>query len=125
MRERKRGPILTWADRLTLYALVGAGVGLLLVPAAGGTADTVSITGAGGFALEVRLAEDGRYEVPGPLGQTVIVVRAGAAQVESSPCPHQICVGMRAVDRPGETVVCVPNGVVVRVLGGSLHATTR
>lgn len=126
-KGRARTPILTWADRLTLYALVGLGVGLLLIPRAGGAAHGVSIRGDGGFEVEVPLSEDGRYEVAGPLGDTVVLVRAGAVSVESSPCPHKTCVGIGSVKRPGDTIVCVPNGVVVRVLGsgGTLHATTR
>ena len=126
--RRRRSPVLTWADRLTLYALVGLGVGLLLVPAADGGAHAVSIEGAGEFSLTVSLSEDGEYEVPGPLGSTIVIVRGGAVCVDSSPCPHQVCVGMRAAARPGEVIVCVPNGVVVRVLGEdgrALHATTR
>ena len=125
--RRTRRPVLTWADRLTLYALLGLGVGFLLVPPGSGAATGVAITGRGGFTVEAAIAEEGTYEVPGPLGATAVVVRDGAAAVESSPCPHQMCVSMGAVASPGQVIVCVPNGVVVRVLGrgGALDATTR
>ena len=124
---RQRRPVLTWADRLTLYGLVGLGVGLLLVPAGGSNATGAAVTGTDGFRLDVALTKEGRYEVPGPLGATVVAVRNGAVMVESSPCPQQVCVDMGAAARPGEVIACVPNGVVVRVLGGDspLDATTR
>jgi hypothetical protein len=126
-RRRRLGAVLTWADRLTLYALVGLAVGLMLVPQRGGGA-AASIEGTDGFSLTVPLSEDGEYAVPGPLGRTMVSVSKGAVRVDSSPCPHQVCVGMGAVARSGEVIVCVPNGVVVRVLGQAgraLHATTR
>jgi hypothetical protein len=119
---------LTWADRIVLYALVGLGVAFLLTTARSGPAQSVRIEGAGGFGLTAVLDEDATYEIRGPLGTTVVRVEGGAARVESSPCRQQICVRMGAARKPGAVVVCVPNEVVVRVMGSVdrvQDATTR
>ena len=114
-----RRRLLTWADRIVLYALVGLGATLLLVPAGPGRAEFIRIEGAGGLETTVPLAQDGAYDIPGPLGTTVVRVKGGAVRVEASPCRHQVCVRMGRASRPGAVIVCVPNAVVVRVLGRS------
>ena len=114
---RRGGPLLTWADRLVLYALVGCGVVLLAASWGGSAGGTARIRGAGGYARVVRLDEDARYEVPGPLGVSVVEVRRGSVRMVSSPCPGHVCKRMGPADDAGETIVCVPNGVAVTVLG--------
>jgi hypothetical protein len=109
--------MVTWADRLVLYALLGLGVVLLATTGSGGSARTAHIEGASTDEV-ASLREDATFEIPGPLGTTVVAVEDGAARIVSSPCPHDVCVGMGAVDAPGQAVVCVPNRVVVTVDGG-------
>jgi hypothetical protein len=113
-----------------LYALVGTGAVLLAAAHGGGAAPaggTARIDAAGGWSRVVRLDEHARYEVPGPLGTSVVEVRDGAVRVVSSPCPGHVCERMGPARRPGESVVCVPNEVVVVVRGdaGATDATTR
>jgi hypothetical protein len=118
-----RTALLTWADRLVLYALVALGLALLAIPGSGGSAGFARIEGAGGLAVTVPLDADGRREVPGPLGTTVVEVAGGSVRIVSSPCPNQVCVRMGAIRNTGQAVVCVPNRVVVRVLGEGASPT--
>jgi hypothetical protein len=60
-----------------------------------------------------------RVTVPGPLGDTVVVIEAGSARVVDSPCPDKLCVAMAAVSKPGQWIACLPNKVFVRVRGTS------
>ena len=120
--------LLTFADRLVLYALVGAALVLLITGGGRGHGATVRITGDGGFEHLAPLGSDAMVEVEGPLGTTVIEVADGEARVLSSPCPHELCVKMGAVGTPGRAVVCVPNKVVVTVVGDGpapIDAVTR
>jgi hypothetical protein len=77
----------------------------------------------------VSLTPARRIEVPGPLGITVVDVGPDGATVRSSPCPNQICVGAGRITRPGEVVACVPNRVVLRLVGegdrGAVDAVSR
>ena len=109
--------LLTFADRLVLYVLVGAALVLLLTGGGRGSGAAVRITGDGGFERLVPLGSDVTVEVAGPLGTTVVEVADGEARVLSSPCPHELCVKMGAVRTLGRAVVCVPNRVVVTVVG--------
>lgn len=48
-----------------------------------------------------------------------LVIRDGKAFVESATCPDGICVSHRPIFRDGESIVCLPNRVVVTVVGGT------
>lgn len=56
-----------------------------------------------------------RVDIPGPLGNTTLVLEGKEARVEASPCANQSCVGSGAIHRKGEWIACLPNAVFVRV----------
>ena len=74
---------------------------------------------ASGSSWIYPLDTDRVERVSGPLGVTQVVIRAGKASVEDSPCPDKLCVGMPAISSPGQWIACLPNRVFVRVRGGS------
>jgi hypothetical protein len=104
-----------WTDLLVVGGLgVCGALGLLL----GGRSPQEGM-------LEIRNSEsvlrvpldEGVRTVPvtGPLGQTLVEIRDGAARVVSSPCRDKVCMRMGWVRAPGDWTACVPNRVVVRV----------
>ena len=48
-------------------------------------------------------------------GQMTIEIKAGKIRIAKSDCPHQICVNMNWIEYSGQTIVCVPNQVVVEI----------
>ncbi len=48
----------------------------------------------------------------------VLVIKDGRAQMESADCPDQICVRQKAISKEGESIICLPNKVVVSIVGG-------
>lgn len=42
----------------------------------------------------------------------------GKAMMEDADCPDKLCVHHRAISKANETIVCLPNKVVVTVTGG-------
>ena len=66
---------------------------------------------------EYPLAESRHVRVHGPLGETEIAIEDGAARIVASPCARKLCVRMGAARRAGQTIVCVPNKVIVRIEG--------
>jgi hypothetical protein len=81
-----------------------------------GLGGQVTVEAAGGEFI-YSLDQDRVVRVPGPLGDTILVIRGGAAWVEDSPCPDKICVAMGGISRPGEWIACLPNRVMVSVGG--------
>lgn len=119
---------MTRVDGLIL-ALAVIGVGTLYAtlwdatsPADAGRA-TVQVAGETVLRLDLSLAGD--HEVTGPLGTTRIRVRDGRVRVIASPGQRKLCVRRGWLSRPGATVVCLPNQVVVSVAGDNgLDGTT-
>lgn len=64
------------------------------------------------------LAEDKGFEIEGPLGITVVEIKAGKVRIVSSPCSAKTCVKMGSAWREGQVLVCVPNRIVLRIEGG-------
>ena len=57
-----------------------------------------------------------RIEIPGKVGKCILVIHDGNADMESADCPNQICVHHSAISHTGETIVCLPNKVVIEVI---------
>ena len=57
-----------------------------------------------------------RIEIPGKVGKCILVISDGKADMESADCPNQICVHHGAISHTGETIVCLPNRVVIEVI---------
>lgn len=69
----------------------------------------------GRFPLDTDITEkiglpDGAYNM--------LVIKDGRADITEASCPDGICVNHRAISRQGETIVCLPNKVVVEIENG-------
>lgn len=51
----------------------------------------------------------------GLLGTTTIEIKGKKVRVVNSPCPEKICVKMGWKNKNGQTIVCVPNKVVIKI----------
>lgn len=50
------------------------------------------------------------------IGDTnVLIIKDGAADMISAKCPDQVCVKHTPVSKNGETIICLPNRVVVTI----------
>lgn len=59
-----------------------------------------TLTGNGGIVLQVEIAN-------------------GGVHVSHSTCPDHICMNSGTLSRGGQSAVCVPAGITLRVVGGS------
>lgn len=65
-----------------------------------------------------RLAEDQSIpiQIDGRVTNT-LEISQGRAKMAEADCPDQLCVHQKAIDRQGETIVCLPNKIVVEIEG--------
>ena len=73
----------------------------------------------GKTVMELDLSEDQVLTVDGAGGgYNRIQVRDGAVSVLEASCPDKVCVHTGTVRYPGETIVCLPNRMIITVIQG-------
>jgi len=60
------------------------------------------------------LDEDRTIAVRGPLGDTIVRIANGSAQISASPCPNQTCIAGQHIEHTGDWNACLPNRVIIR-----------
>ncbi len=123
MRIMQQTPVhqhVTRADKILIGCLFILAVGsypLIHSIMTSGEGELVRIEADGRQFATVSLHDEQTLLVPGPLGNTEVVIREHEVFVHDSPCRAKICVKMGHVSQAGQMIVCVPNKVSVRVLG--------
>ena len=82
--------------------------------------------GTGGWAVVTVDGEEvGRYSLDmdrtvtvGEAGYNILRIAGGAAAVIEADCGDRTCVRMGEISREGETIVCLPHRLVIRIEGG-------
>lgn len=77
--------------------------------------DSVRVSVDGKFYGEFALVEDRAVEIISDGGYNILVIQDGQAHVESASCPDGICAAHKPISRDGESIVCLPNKVVITV----------
>ena len=74
----------------------------------------------GKTAASYPLDKDAEYDISGASGGVNhLVIRNGEAWVESASCPDGLCVNMGHIRYIGSSVICLPNKVVIEIVGDS------
>lgn len=128
------------ADIILFIILVAAGLAAsaaLAMSHSGG--DTVIIESAGELYATYPLSEDRVVIVPAPQEKAlavnvpddsrpaseqfthynVVTISAGKVTVSEASCHNQVCVHHSEISQSGESIVCLPNKLMVRIEGGS------
>lgn len=83
------------------------------------TGDSVKVTVDGEIFGVYSLSKDITQDIhTGEKGQNLnrLIIKDGKAYMETATCPDGICVDHRPIFRDGESIVCLPNKVVVSVI---------
>lgn len=80
------------------------------------TGDRVVVSVGGRQVAEYSLAVDGVYYLNN--GTNVLVIKDGYAYMREATCPgFQDCVESGRISKVGQTIVCLPNQVMVEIVG--------
>lgn len=127
---------MTKTDRLIFFLLAAVGLAAFLPSlsrAERGRTVQVEVSGrvVKEFPLPSPESPPRKVTIALPKGQAVLSLERGEVRILPMPsdlCPLGICSHSGPIDRPGESLVCVPNRLVVRILGGDagiVHAVAR
>ena len=109
-RKKVKNDIIFIVSLLLLFSVVA--LCLFLFRTLG---DTVVVTVNGEIFGEYSLNENRTVEITNGDGYNLLVIRDGMVSIEEANCPDGICSSHRPVQHNGESIICLPNKVVVEV----------
>ncbi len=79
----------------------------------------------GNLVLTIDLSIDNDYVVKGDLGDVFIVVRDGRIKVDNETSPLHLCSIQGFVSDSNQSIVCLPNKVVINIGDNELDAVVK
>ena len=65
------------------------------------------------------LGKEQTISIPyGEDGYNLLFISGGEASISDADCPDGLCVRQRAVDRNGESIICLPQKLVIQITAG-------
>ena len=119
------------ADIILLIVLVVIGLlASVYIAASKSGGDTVIIEQSGKLYGKYSLYQDAEVDVVATdsiRSDVHVSIKDGTAKVTKSGCKNQVCVRHSAINSVGESIICLPNKVVVRIegKGGGYDAVTN
>ena len=77
--------------------------------------NTVTVTVNGKFYGEYSLNEDRTVEIRAGDAFNLLVIEYGEARVAEASCPDGVCAMIHPICHDGESIICLPNRVIVTV----------
>ena len=108
--KKFRNDIIFILSLLLIFSTVG-----LTVMLTGESGDTVTVTVNKTVFGEYPLDRDTVVEIRTDGHLNILVIRDGHAFVESADCPDGLCAMHRPISRDGESIICLPNKIVISV----------
>lgn len=78
-------------------------------------ADSVTVKVDGKVTGTYPLDKDQEIKING--GTNILTIQNGKAKMTDADCPDQLCVHQKAASKNHESIICLPNKVVVEVNG--------
>lgn len=122
---------VTRADLVLICSILGASVLLaafFVLPARHRDADVAVIEQDGHELMRLFTGQEQTVRIPSANGFNVIAVTKSGVFVSEADCPDQICVRQGEISQSGESIVCLPHRLVIRLEGegtGELDAMTN
>ena len=80
--------------------------------------NTVVVSVDGKEVTSLPLSEDTVYNIGGFHGsENVLEIKDGKAHLTDASCPDKLCVNMGYISKAGQSIICLPNKVVVEIKG--------
>ena len=78
--------------------------------------NTITITVDGTLFRTLSLSSDTMIDIPGANGgSNRLVIKNGQASITEADCPDKLCIHQSSIRHNGESLVCLPHKVIVKV----------
>ena len=116
MLEKFLGNKKLIADIILIASVLVVGLSVfLIVNSTREEGNFVRVSIDGRQVAEYSLSVDGKYSLNG--GTNVLVIKNGRVYMKYADCPDGLCVNQGEVYNVGQKIVCLPNRVMVEVVG--------
>ena len=75
----------------------------------------VVVTVNGEEVYKTSINKDQTYKIPEKNGTNIMQIKDGKVTMKQADCPDQICADHKAIEKSGETIVCLPHKVVIEI----------
>ena len=101
---------------LILVLLVGSAVLALFLLLTKSSGKSVIVSIDGEIVAAFSLDTDAEYEIEGYGGGTnYLVIKDGYAYLSEASCPDHLCVNMGKIKNSGQSIICLPNRVLIEI----------
>lgn len=116
----KSGMKITRGDKILIACLFALNIFLFVQVDLGNRAGSWVVIEVDHKEVErLPLSQNRIVHVTGPIGETEVEIKDGKARVLKSPCNKKLCIKSGYIQYADRFAACLPNRVVVRVLGGA------
>ncbi len=113
----KKKLLRKWDMILITAALLAAGVFLLCINVFSGDGEYAVVEVNGETVVQLPLAENAVYDIDTGTNVTnTLKIENGEAKMISADCPDKICVNHRSISKNNESIICLPNKVIVMIV---------
>ena len=103
-------------DAALIIALLAAAAAVYAARPLSSDGRIAEITLDGELFAELSLSEDAVVDIG---GRCTLTVENGSARITDAVCRDRICVRHRPISKAGESIVCLPGRVAVKISGGA------
>ena len=64
---------------------------------------------------KTSINKDQTYKIPEENGTNIMQIKDGKVTMKEADCRDQICADHKAIEKSGETIVCLPHKVVIEI----------
>lgn len=57
-----------------------------------------------------------KIKIKGRRGNSVILITTNYVKMLDSPCPNKLCIKQGKISSPGESIICVPNQIIIKIV---------
>ncbi len=121
--NKRRFHFISRKELLILAAVLVAAVAALLILGKLGEKGNCAVIRCGDVTETVSLDNNREFTVDG-CGETVFEVSDGKIRIKTAVCPDKICSETGYISRAGQSIVCVPEKIVIAISGAESDENT-
>lgn len=111
--------------KLVLVLLIVSIMGVVVFKLFGKNGLSALVYHDGELIKTIDLSIDNKYVVNGDNGDVVIVVNDGKIKVDSENSPLHLCSRQGYISNTYESIICLPNKIVINISGDELDAVVK